>query len=101
MKWSYKRTIDATIVQNKHHALKAGNNNWRYVVLKCNLSTLMGKERLTIAEVIRRTGLTRNAVTTLYDERAKRIDLNTIARLCELFECTVDDLFEYIPNAER
>ncbi|WP_231692654.1 helix-turn-helix domain-containing protein [Thiopseudomonas alkaliphila] len=61
----------------------------------------MGKERLTIAEVIRRTGLTRNAVTTLYDERAKRIDLNTIARLCELFECTVDDLFEYIPNAER
>ncbi|AKX50041.1 hypothetical protein AKN93_09400 [Thiopseudomonas alkaliphila] len=70
-------------------------------MLKCNLSTLMGKERLTIAEVIRRTGLTRNAVTTLYDERAKRIDLNTIARLCELFECTVDDLFEYIPNAER
>jgi len=69
-------------------------------VLKCNLSTLMGRERLTIAEVIRRTGLTRNAVSTLYEERAKRIDLNTIARLCELFDCSVDDLFEYIPDAE-
>ena len=68
-------------------------------MLKCNLSTLMGRERLTIAEVIRRTGLTRNAVSTLYEERAKRIDLNTIARLCELFECSVDDLFEYIPGA--
>ena len=70
-------------------------------MLKCNLSTLMGKERLTIAEVIRRTGLTRNAVSTLYEERAKRIDLNTIARLCELFDCSVDDLFEYIPDAEQ
>lgn len=70
-------------------------------MLKCNLSTLMGKERLTIAEVIRRTGLTRNAVATLYEERAKRIDLNTIARLCELFDCSVDELFEYIPDTEQ
>ena len=69
-------------------------------MLKCNLSTLMGRERLTIAEVIRRTGLTRNAVSTLYEERAKPIDLNTIARLCELYDCSVDELFEYIPDAE-
>lgn len=70
-------------------------------MLKCNLSTFMGRDKLTIAEVIRRTGLTRNAVSALYEERAKRIDLNTIARLCELFECTVDDLFEYIPETEK
>lgn len=70
-------------------------------MLKCNLSTFMGRDKLTIAEVIRRTGLTRNAVSALYEERAKRIDLNTIARLCELFECTVDDLFEYIPETGK
>ena len=70
-------------------------------MLKCNLSTFMGRDKLTIAEVIRRTGLTRNAVSALYEERAKRIDLNTIARLCELFECRVDDLFEYIPETEQ
>lgn len=70
-------------------------------MLKCHLSTLMGRERLTIAEVIRRTGLTRNAVSALYEERAKRIDLNTIARLCELFDCSVDELFEYIPDSEQ
>lgn len=64
-------------------------------MLRCHLSTLMGRERLTISEVMRRTGLSRNAVTALYEERAKRIDLNTIARLCELFECTVDELLEY------
>ncbi|WP_269900151.1 helix-turn-helix domain-containing protein [Paenalcaligenes faecalis] len=64
-------------------------------MLRCHLSTLMGRERLTISEVMRRTGLSRNAVTALYEERAKRIDLNTMARLCELFECTVDELLEY------
>lgn len=64
-------------------------------MLRCHLSTLMGREKLTISEVMRRTGLSRNAVTVLYEERAKRIDLNTIAKLCELFECTVDELLEY------
>lgn len=68
------------------------------------MRVLTGRERLTIAEVIRRTGLTgltRNAVSALYEERAKRIDLNTIARLCELFDCSVDELLEHIPDTEQ
>lgn len=61
----------------------------------------MGRDKLTVAEVIRRTGLSRNAVSALYEERAKRIDLNTIARLCELFDCSVDELFEYTTDANK
>ena len=69
--------------------------------MRCHLSTLMGRDKLTVAEVIRRTGLSRNAVSALYEERAKRIDLNTIARLCELFDCSVDELFEYTTDANK
>ena len=70
-------------------------------MIKCHLSTLMGQKKLKIADVSRLTGLNRNTVTLLYDERAMRVDLEAINKLCELFECAVGDLFEYIPETEQ
>ena len=67
-------------------------------MIKCYLSTLMGRERHSVADVMRQTGVTRTAITALYEERAKRVDLETIARLCELYECSVDELLEYVPD---
>lgn len=67
-------------------------------MIKCHLSTLMGQQRMNIAEVARLTGLNRNTITLLYNERAMRVDLETIDRLCKLFDCEVCDLFEYIPE---
>ena len=37
------------------------------------------------------TGLNRNTITLLYKEIAQRIDLNTIDKLCALFDCEVED----------
>lgn len=62
--------------------------------LKCNLSTLMGKHRLKIKDVHIMSGLSRNTVSGLYNEKATRIDYDTVVKLCGLFECTVGDLFE-------
>ncbi len=58
----------------------------------------MGERKLKLADVARLTGLHRNTVTLLYNETAARVDLITMEKLCELFECTVNDLFEYIPS---
>ncbi|MGB4855364.1 MAG: helix-turn-helix transcriptional regulator, partial [Candidatus Dechloromonas phosphoritropha] len=33
-------------------------------------------------------------VTLLYDETAARVELETMDRLCNLFDCTVGELFE-------
>lgn len=67
-------------------------------MIKCHLSRLMGERKLKLADVARLTGLHRNTVTLLYNETAARVDLETIEKLCELFECKVEDLFEYRPN---
>ena len=69
-------------------------------MIKCHLSTLMGMHKMKIIDVARETGLHRNTVTALYDERAIRIDLNAIDKLCELFNCEVGEIFEYIPNSK-
>lgn len=65
-------------------------------MIKCHLSTLMGQKKLKIADVARETGLHRNTITLLYDETATRVDIETIDKLCKLFNCTVADLFEFI-----
>lgn len=63
-------------------------------MIKCHLSRLMGERKLKIADVARETGLHRNTITLLYDETAARVELETMDRLCNLFDCTVGELFE-------
>jgi len=58
----------------------------------------MGEKKLKIVDVARETGLNRNTVTLLYKETAKRIELDAMDKLCDLFECEVSDLFERVPD---
>ena len=66
-----------------------------------NLSTLMGRYRYTIKDVHEMTGLARNTISNLYNDKATRIDYLTIEKLCNLFGCTVGDLFVYIPIQDQ
>ncbi|WP_366139729.1 helix-turn-helix transcriptional regulator [uncultured Tepidimonas sp.] len=47
---------------------------------------------------VMRSALNRNTVTLLYYERATRVDLDAIDRLCTLFNVSVGDLFEHVPG---
>ena len=60
--------------------------------LRSNLSTLMGSNRYSIQDVHEKTGLSRGTISSLYNDRASRIDFETIAKLCELFGCGVGTL---------
>ena len=65
-------------------------------MIKCHLSQLMGIHKQKVADVARATGLNRSTVTALYDEKATRIDLETIEKLCKHFGCGVGELLEVI-----
>ena len=67
-------------------------------MIRCHLSTLMGRDKLRIADVSRRTGLNRSTITALYKERTTRVDLPAIEQLCRLFNCQVADLFEFVDD---
>lgn len=51
---------------------------------------------MKVVDVARETGLHRNTITLLYKETATRIDLEALNKLCELFNCQIADLFEWI-----
>lgn len=67
-------------------------------MIRCHLSSLMGRDKLNIAEVSRLTGLNRSTVTALYRESATRVELPTIEQLCTLFKCSVGELLELVPD---
>ena len=65
-------------------------------MIRCNLSRMMGEKKMKIADVARQTGLHRHTVTSLYKETAQRIELDAIDALCELFDCSVCEMFERV-----
>ncbi len=62
------------------------------VHIRSNLSTLMGRERYSIKDIHEKTGLSRGTISGLYNDRATRIDYETIIKLCEFFACDVNQL---------
>ena len=70
-------------------------------MIRCHLSTYMGRHKLRITDVARRTGLNRSTVTALYRETTTRVELPAIEQLCRLFGCQVGDLFEYVDDDRK
>lgn len=66
-------------------------------MIRCHLSSLMGRDKLNISDVARATGLNRSTITALYRETATRVELPAIEQLCTLFSCSVGDLLEVVP----
>lgn len=64
------------------------------LMIKCNLSKLMGEKKVNIQEVHEGTGLNRNTISNLYHEKVTRIDFDTIDKLCTFFNCKVGTLLE-------
>lgn len=81
---------------------KSGGLNeimWLYMLfvvrmIKCHLSRLMGEKKIKIADLARELGIHRNTLTLLYYEKAKRIDLDVLDKLCDYFSCPIEDLIE-------
>ena len=60
----------------------------------CTLSTLMGKHRYSTQDMHIMTGLSRNTISNLYNDRATRVDYDTIDKLCTALGCSIADLFD-------
>jgi putative transcriptional regulator len=62
-------------------------------VLKNNLRLLMAKKGIrTMVELEEKSGVSRQVLDRLDKNKSKRLDFETIVKLCEFFECEVGDL---------
>lgn len=59
------------------------------------VSKKMGERRKNITEVSRETGLSRTALTALYNETSTGITYGTLNSLCQYFGCGVGEILQY------
>lgn len=57
--------------------------------------------RITIADVAKAAGVHRMTISKMINQRGYVTNTDTLNRLCEYFECRLDDLAEYVPEQNR
>ena len=67
-------------------------------MIRCHLSRLMGERRVRLIDVARATQISRNMLAKLYYDRARRVELGDLNKLCRYFGCAVGDLLESVPE---
>jgi putative transcriptional regulator len=64
-------------------------------VIVNHLSRLLGERRMSVAALSRATGIPRSSLHEIYHDKALRIDVRTLDRLCKYLRVTVCELLEY------
>ena len=70
-------------------------------MIKIHLSKIMGEKRCTITKLSQETKLSPSTISNIYNEKIKRIDFETLEKLCKIFNCNVQDIIEYIPENDN
>ncbi|MSS43768.1 helix-turn-helix transcriptional regulator [Anaerosalibacter bizertensis] len=72
-------------------------------MLEVKLRMQMAKHKIdTVAELMELSGLSRNAINRLYKENeVEKVELRTLLKLCDTFNCNLSDLIEYIPEGKE
>ena len=61
----------------------------------------MGKEKMTRKRLAELTGIRPNTIGDLYREDVKKIDIQTLNKLCKVFNCEIGELLEYVPDNDE
>ena len=66
--------------------------------IKVHLGKLLGERKLRAADVARETGINKNTLSALYNEKISGIRFDTLEKLCKYLNCSISDLIEYLPK---
>lgn len=67
-------------------------------MIKNKLSEILGRKRINKAELSRLSGVSYSSVKSIYYNKTKGIEFETLDKLCNFLQCTPNDIFEFTPN---
>lgn len=68
------------------------------IMVKIYLSKLLGERRMTQKELSELTGIRPNTINEWYHEIVVSLKVEHLDRICEVLECSIEELIEVIPN---
>jgi len=64
-------------------------------MIRITLSEVLGKKKMTRKKVSELTGVRANTIGDLYNEKVKKIDLDTLNKICSVLDCSISDLLVF------
>jgi len=64
-------------------------------MVRCKLPEILGRRRMKIKELARKTGISYRSLLRMYNEEKVEINLEHLSKICETLECGISDLYEY------
>lgn len=70
-------------------------------MIRIRLSEILGKKRMTQAELSRKTNIRAATICEMYNELCDRVNLDYLNRICIVLKCDLTDILEYIPDEKK
>ena len=67
-------------------------------MIKNNIPVQMVEKRMSQKELSDKTGITPTVINKYYHDKILRIPVEHLDKFCEIFNCQISDLMEYIPD---
>jgi len=71
------------------------------MAIRVRLRELLEKRGMAQTELQARTGLGYSTINALYHGKTERVEFATLEALCDVLDCEVGDLIEYVPEKKR
>ena len=63
-----------------------------------NVDVMMAKRKISLGELAKRMDITQANLSILKNNKCKAIRFSTLNKLCEILECTPNEILEYRPD---
>lgn len=67
-------------------------------MVRIKLSELLGKHKMNQKALSLATNIRPATISKMYYEETKRIEIEQINSICKVFDCSISDLLEYVPD---
>lgn len=65
------------------------------MTIKFHVSDLLGKNKMTQKELALKTGIRAATISAYYHDKIKRVEVEHLDKMCEVFDCQPGDLFTH------
>lgn len=67
-------------------------------MIENRLASLLASKNLDKRDLVKMSKVDRHIIDKIYKNKTKRIDLETLNKLCFALECNTIDIFRYVPD---
>ena len=70
-------------------------------MIRIKLSDLLGKHKMSQKALSNLTNIRPATISKTYYEESKRLDIEQLNSICNVFKCEISDLLEFIPDENK